>query len=205
VSEAESPHPEEVSPAGDPDPASAAVVTADPGNAASPVWAFTLPLRVPARVDYAIRALTEMAASDGGLITVQRISHAQAIPPKFLRHILAELRRVGLLRSHRGPGAGYALAKSPQEITLEEILRAIEGGLSSVHGVSLEEISYPGAAQPLREVWLAVRSSMSAVLASVTLTDLAQGNLPPAVQALADQPYPPTKAPSPKPTAAVGR
>ena len=205
MSRADPPHPEAANPASDPDPAGAAVIAVDPGNAASPVWAFALPLRVPARVDYAIRALTEMAASDGGLITVQRISHAQAIPPKFLRHILAELRRAGLLRSHRGPGAGYALARSPQDITLEEILRTIEGGLSSVHGVSLEEISYPGAARPLRDVWLAVRSSMSAVLGSVTLADLAQGNLPPAVQALADQPYPPTKAPSPKPRAALGR
>ena len=62
-----------------------------------------------------------MAASDGGLITVQRISRGQAIPPKFLRHILAELRRTGLLRSHRGPGAGYALARPAQDITLEEI------------------------------------------------------------------------------------
>jgi Rrf2 family protein len=171
-----------------------AVIAADPGNTASPVWAFTLPLRVPARVDYAIRALIEMAASDGGLITVQRISRAQAIPPKFLRHILAELKRTGLLRSHRGPGAGYALARSPQDITLEDILRAIEGGLSTVHGTSLDEISYPGAAKPLRDVWLALRSSLSVVLASVTLADLAQGNLPPAVQALAGQPYPPAKA-----------
>jgi hypothetical protein len=73
-----------------------------------------------------------------------------------------------------------------------------------VHGTSLEEISYPGAAEPLRDVWLAVRSSLSAVLASVTLADLARGNLPPAVQALAGQPYPPTKAPSPEAQGSAG-
>jgi Rrf2 family protein len=128
-----------------------------------------------------------MAASGGGPITGPCISHAQAIPPKFLVHILVELRRAGLLRSHRGPAAGYQLARPPADITLEEIIRAIEGDPSSVH----HKISYPGAAEPLRDVWLAVRSSLSAVLASVTLADVARGNLPQAVRALAGRPYPP--------------
>lgn len=162
----------------------------NPGTAASPAGAFDLPLRVSARADYAVRALTEMAASGGGPITAQRLSRAQAIPLKFLLNILAELRRAGLVRSQRGPAAGYALTRPPQNITLEEVIRAIEGDLSGVHGTSLEKISYHGAAEPLRDVWLAVRSSLSAVLASVTLADVAQGNLPQMVRALARRPYP---------------
>jgi Rrf2 family protein len=169
------------------------MIAAEPGNAASPAWAHALPLRVSARADYAIRALIEIAASDGGPLTLQRIVRAQAIPPKFLHQILTELGRAGLLRSHRGRAAGYTLARSPQDINLEEILQAAEGALWSVHGTSLEEISYPGAAEPLRDVWLAARSSLSAVLASVTLANFAQGTLPPAVQALAERPHPPKK------------
>lgn len=172
-------------------------MAANPGRAAAPVGAFDLPLRVSARADYAIRALTEMAASGGGPITAQRLSDAQAIPLKFLLNILAELRRAGLVQSRRGPVAGYALTRPARNVTLEDIIRAIEGDLSGVHGTSLEKIAYPGAAGPLRDVWLAVRSSLSAVLATVTLADIAEGNLPPAVRALARRSYPAAERASP--------
>ncbi len=172
-------------------PDGATAMTAKTSATASPAWSLDLPFRVSARVDYAVRALTEIAASGGAPVTGQRISRAQAIPLKFLQSILAELRRAGLVRSHRGSAAGYELARPPAGITLEEVIQAIVGDLWTVHDTSLEMISYPGAAEPLRDVWLAVRSSMSAVLASVTLADVAQGNLPRAVRALASRPYPP--------------
>lgn len=159
----------------------------------TPSVSFDLPFRVSARADYAIRALAQMAASGGGPITAQRISQAQAIPIRFLRNILDELKRAGLVGSHRGPLAGYELTRPAQHITLEEIIRAVVGDLSSVHGTSLDRLSYFGAAAPLRDVWLAVRSSVSAVLTSVTVADLAKGNLPAAVQKLAQRPYAPTK------------
>ena len=167
-----------------------------PGSAASPTAAYDLPLRVSARTDYAIRALTEMAASDGRPITAQRISRAQAIPPRFLLNILADIRRAGLVRNHRGRAAGYVLARPPAAITLAEIIRVIEGDLSTVHEAAPEEISYLGA-EPLRDVWLAVRSSLSTVLGSVTLADVARGTLPRAVQVLAGQPDPASQSASP--------
>jgi len=163
-------------------------MAANPVGAASPAAAFDSPFRVSARTDYAIRALTEVAASSDGPMTAQRISGAQAIPLAYLLHILTDLRRAGLLRSHRGTIAGYELARPATSVTLAEVIAVIERDLSKP---TLEEISYPGAAAPLRDVWLAVRSSTSTILRSVTLADVAQGTLPPTVQALAVQPHPP--------------
>ena len=160
----------------------------DPAKA-GPAADFDIPLRVSARTDYSIRALTEMAASGGGPITAQRISRAQTIPLAYLMHILTDLRRAGLVRSHRGgPGAGYELARPAMRITLAEVVGVMERDLSKA---ALEEISYPGAAEPLRDVWLAVSSSISTVLGSVTIADVAGGTLPPAVRLLAARPYPP--------------
>lgn len=84
------------------------MTVATPASAASPPADFGFPFRVSARTDYAIRALTEMAASGGGPITAQHISRGQAIPLSYLLNILTDLRRAGLVRSHRGrPGSGY--------------------------------------------------------------------------------------------------
>lgn len=162
----------------------------DPAKAAPPTGDFDLPLRVSAKADYAIRALTEMAASGTGPITAHRISQAQAIPHGFLLNILGELRRAGLIRSHRGSAAGYELARAAAHITLGEIIGIIQRDLSRP---AIEEITYPGVAEPLRDVWLAVRSSLYGVLGSVTLADVAGGNLPQRVQALAAESRPPVQ------------
>jgi Rrf2 family protein len=160
-------------------------MAAIPDSAASRSTPYDLPLRVSARTDYAIRALTELAASGGEPITAQRISLAQAIPLRFLLNILADLRRAGLVRSHRGRAPGYVLTRPPAVVTLAEVIRIIEGDLLRVHEVTPEGVSYPGAAEPLRDVWLAVRSSLSLVLGSVTLADVAGETLPQSVQVLA--------------------
>ena len=165
------------------------MTAADPARPEPTSTDFDLPLRLSAKADYAIRALTEIAASSSGPITARRIAKAQAIPQGFLLNILAELRRAGLLRSHRGPIPGYELARPAAHITLAEVIGIIQRDLSRP---AIEEITYPGAAEPLRDVWLAVRSSLSSVLGSVTLADLAQGSLPPAILTLAKQPDPPT-------------
>jgi Rrf2 family protein len=171
-------------------------MTATRDNAASRTTPYNLPLRVSARADYAIRALTEMAAS-GEPITATRISRAQEIPLRFLLNILADLRRAGLVRNHRGRTTGYVLTRPPAAIILAEIIRSIEGDLLNVNQATPDQISYPGAAKLLREVWLAVRSSLSTVLGSVTLADMARGTLPQAVEILAGRPDPPTDSASP--------
>jgi len=149
-----------------------------------------MPLRVSAKADYAIRALIEIAAAGGGPMTAQRISRAQTIPQGFLLNILGELRRAGLVRSHRRSVAGYELARPAARITLAEVIGTIQRDLSQP---TVEEITYPGAAGPLRDVWLAVRTSLFSILGCVTLADVAAGTLPPAVRALAGQQYPPTQ------------
>ena len=121
-------------------------MAAIPDGAVSRSTPYDLPLRVSARTDYAIRALTELAASGGEPITAQRISLAQAIPLRFLLNILADLRRAGLVRSHRGRAPGYVLTRPPAVVTLADVIRIMEGDLSRVHEVSPEGVSYPGAA-----------------------------------------------------------
>ena len=169
----------------------------NPASPAPPAAVFDFPpFRLSARTNCAIRALTELAASRDGPLTAQYIARAQAIPRSYVAGILTELRRLGLVRSHRGrPGAGYELDRPAARITLAEVIGATERDLSRP---SLDEISYPGAAEPLRDVWLAVRTALSAVLGSVTLADVAGGTLPEAVRLLTAQQHPPAGKASPE-------
>ena len=145
-------------------------------------------MRVSAKVDYAVRACIELAHAGDGPTKGERIAQVQEIPLKFLENILAELRHDGIVHSQRGSEGGYWLARRPAEITLAEIIRAVEGPIANVRGLRPEQVSYTGSAEPLREVWIAVRANLRAVLESVTLEDLAEGNLPREVAELAANP-----------------
>ncbi len=145
-------------------------------------------MRVSAKADYAIRALVELAAGGDGPVKGDRIAQAQQIPIKFLENIMVDLRHAGLVRSLRGIEGGYWLARPAAEINLAQVIRAIDGPLANVRGQRSEELEFAGAAGPLREVWVAVRASLRGVLESVTLADVARGELPPAVEALARDP-----------------
>jgi Rrf2 family protein len=139
-------------------------------------------VRVSAKADYAVRAMVELAAAGDGPVKAERIAQAQEIPLKFLENIMADLRQAALVRSQRGTEGGYWLARPADEITLAQVLRAVEGPLASVRGRRSEEVEYAGSAKPLREV--AVRASLRSVLESVTLADVARGELPRAVETL---------------------
>jgi Rrf2 family protein len=141
-------------------------------------------MRVSAKADYAIRAMVELAAEGGGPVKADGISQAQEIPIKFLENIMSDLRNAGLVRSQRGADGGYWLAKPAGEIDLAQVIRAVDGPLANVRGYRSEEISYSGSAEPLRDVWIAVRASLRAVLERVTLEDVAQRKLPASVAAL---------------------
>lgn len=145
-------------------------------------------MQVTARVDYALRAMAELAAAwgEGGEVAVKgaSISEAQGIPKKFLENILFDLKRSGLVKTRRGAGGGYQLAHPPQEITLADILRAVEGPLANVRNEWPEDVVYEGAAEAIREVWIAVRASLRAVLEEVTLADVVSGELPEPVSRL---------------------
>lgn len=146
-------------------------------------------MRVSAKADYAIRAAAELAAAgDRGPLKAERISDAQEIPIKFLESILLELKHAGIVRSQRGPDGGYTLARPATEISLADVIRAVDGPLANVRGDRPENVSYSGPAARLTDVWIAVRASLRHVLESTSLADLAEGELPDHVQALAKDP-----------------
>lgn len=146
-------------------------------------------MRISAKADYAVRAMAELAAArDGRPMKGDQIAQAQAIPLKFLLNILSELKHARIVRSQRGADGGFQLARPAAEITLAEVIRAVEGPLASVHEVRPEEVTYQGAAESLRDVWIAVRANLRAVLEAVTVADLASGSLPASVKAIVSDP-----------------
>jgi Rrf2 family protein len=146
-------------------------------------------MRVSAKVDYAVRAALELAAAGGdGPVKGERIAQAQGIPLKFLENILLELRHHGLVQSRRGVEGGYWLARPAEEITLAEVIRAVEGPLANVRGIRPESVEYDGPAVRLQEVWIAVRANLRSVLETVTLADVAAGELPRQIAAVTEDP-----------------
>jgi len=128
------------------------------------------------------------AAADEKPVKAERIATAQEIPLNFLENILGELRHAGLVRSHRGAEGGFRLAKDATEITVADVIRAVEGPLASVRGGPPEESEYRGAAEALPRVWIAVRANLRRVVEHVTVADVANGKIPKAIDKLADDP-----------------
>ncbi len=140
-------------------------------------------MRISAKTDYAVRAVVELAAATGEHpVKSERIATAQEIPLRFLENILVQLRQAGIVVSRRGAEGGYRLARPAQEITVADVIRAIDGPLAGVGGERPERLELHGTATPLRDVWVAVRASLRDVLEHVTLADLASGELPEAVR-----------------------
>ena len=141
-------------------------------------------MRITAKADYAVRAAAELAAAeaDGRPVKGEQLASAQGIPQNFLENILTELRRAGIVRTRRGADGGYFLARPASEITVADVLRAVEGPLAAVQGTRPEALSYDGAAAHLPEVWIALRASLRDVLEHVSLHELAAGRLPKVVK-----------------------
>jgi Rrf2 family protein len=145
-------------------------------------------MRVSAKADYAVRAAAELAKAEEGPVKGERLADAQDIPLQFLEHILLELKHHGIIRARRGAKGGYWLARPADDITIADVIRAVEGPIANVQSAPPESISYRGSAEHLQEVWIAVRANLRAVLESVTLEDLVSGELPAVVQHLSDSP-----------------
>jgi Rrf2 family protein len=145
-------------------------------------------MRVSAKADYAVRAMIELAAANGEPVQGEAVAEAQGIPLHFLESILGELRNQELVQSHRDDGGGYALARAPAEITVADIVGGVEGTLASVRGELPQQVPYSGAAEPLQQVWVALRSNVLAVLDQVTLADLVANELPDLVADLSRRP-----------------
>jgi Rrf2 family protein len=146
-------------------------------------------MRISSKADYAVRATAELAATAGqGPVPAERIAKAQSIPLGFLLKILAELHHARIVRSRRGAEGGYELGRPAEEITLADVIRAVEGPLANVHESRPEELTYVGPAEQLQAVWIAVRANLRAVLEAVTVADLASGSLPEALKSIASDP-----------------
>jgi Rrf2 family protein len=145
-------------------------------------------VKISAKADYAVRAAAELAAADERLLKGEAIATAQGIPQHFLENILSDLRHAGLVKSQRGADGGYRLARPAAEVTVADVIRAVEGPLAAVRGEAPEDVGYTGAAAPLQEVWIALRASLRSVVEHVTLADLATGRLPADVARLARDP-----------------
>jgi Rrf2 family protein len=145
-------------------------------------------MRISARVDYALRAAAELAAAGGVPVKGEQIAQRQGIPLKFLENILTELKHAGVVGSQRGREGGYWLARPAEQVGLAEIIRAVDGPLANVRGRRPEQVEFTGPARGLREVWIATRANLRAVLETVTLADVIQGRLPDQVTRLASDP-----------------
>lgn len=145
-------------------------------------------MRISAKADYAVRAAVELAAAGEEPVKGEKLANDQDIPLQFLEHILLELKHARIVRARRGAKGGYWLAKPPEEITLADVIRAVEGPLANIQDIAPEATKYPGNAAQLSDVWVAVRSSLRSVLETVTLADLRDRKLPEHVTELAAEP-----------------
>lgn len=148
-------------------------------------------MRLSARVDYALRAAIELAeagAQERVPVTAEQLASAQQIPSKFLENILVQLRRAGLVRSQRGPVGGHWLARPPAEVSLADVIRAVEGPLANIRGELPEHVDYQGSARSLQQVWIALRAAERGILETVTLEEVAGGKLPSRIRELIEDP-----------------
>jgi len=146
-------------------------------------------MRVSAKADYALRALIEMAArgdgdQNGRPVSAEELGKLQDIPHNFLQAILADLRKAGIVLAQRGQAGGWRLAKPASDVTVADVIRAVDGPLVSVYGLRPEAVSYNERADALQRVWIAARHSLRDVFEQVSVADLATGTLPPAVDRL---------------------
>ncbi len=143
---------------------------------------------ISAKVDYAVRALCTLADAGDHPVTAEALAQSQGLPAKFLESILNDMRRAGLLVSQRGAEGGYRLARAASEISVADVIRPLDGPLAEVRGLRPEAANYEGSAEHLRDVWVAVRASLRAVLEQVTIADIVSGRLPKSVQKLTTDP-----------------
>lgn len=128
------------------------------------------------------------AASSSAPLKAKAIARSQEIPLKFLLNILTDLKHSRIVSSHRGAQGGFQLARPASDITVADVIRAVEGPLASVHEILPEDVAYPSPSKSLQQVWIAVRASLRSVLEAVTIADLASGTLPEPVLTLSSTP-----------------
>jgi Rrf2 family protein len=141
-------------------------------------------MRITAKEDYAVRAAIELAVAAPRTVKRADIASAQDIPANFLENILLEMKKAGIVEAQRGAEGGFRLARPAAEISLADVVRAVSGPLATVRGVRPPALVYGGTAEPLQEVWIALRANIREVLETVTLAHLAARKLPARVHGL---------------------
>lgn len=149
-------------------------------------------MQISARVDYALRALCELAVAweedPKRLVKADELATRQDIPARFLEGILGSVRKAGLVFSQRGAEGGYRLARDPQDISMAEVIRVLDGPLGAVRSEAPEDAEYAGPAAHLRVVWVATRAALRSVLENTSLADVVAGRTSPEVDALLETP-----------------
>ncbi|PVG84296.1 Rrf2 family transcriptional regulator [Nocardioides gansuensis] len=142
-------------------------------------------MRVSAKSDYALRALIEIATrDDGSPVSAEQLGKAQHIPHGFLQAILADMRKADIVVSQRGQSGGWRFARPASQVTVADVIRAVDGPLVSVYGLRPEAVAYGESAQVLQYVWIAARRALRDVFEKVTIQQLADGEVPESVAAL---------------------
>jgi len=132
-------------------------------------------MRISTKGDYATRALQDLAFHYGsGPIPIEKIAGRQSLPVRYLEQLLLTLKRAGLLQSKRGVNGGYSLAKSPDQITLGEILRSVDGPIEPIYclGEAPRDQCAQETACALREVWGEVHRAVTEIVDRTTLQDV---------------------------------
>jgi Rrf2 family protein len=135
-------------------------------------------MRVSAKADYALRALIELGTVELRPMTCEEIAQAQDVPARFLKAVIAQLRRADLVRSQRGCEGGYWLSRPAGEITVGDVVRAVDGPFPTMHGEPVSDPAFVGAALALDQLWRAAAASLENVVDVVTVADLVAGHLP---------------------------
>jgi Rrf2 family protein len=133
-------------------------------------------MRISAKGEYAVKAMLDLALHSGkGLIPIQEIASRQGIPQRYLEQVLLLLKRAGFLTSKRGSAGGYNLMRPAQEITVGEVIRAIEGSLVPLDsGRRRGRGSVQDQSGDLHELWRKVSDAVSEVLDRTTFADLCE-------------------------------
>jgi len=129
-------------------------------------------MKLSTKARYGIRALVDLAVHmDDSPVPIRRIAERQEISEKYLWHLLDYLRTAGIVRSVRGFGGGFVLARGPSEIRLSELYEVLEGPVAIVDCLALEEC-HRAAGCVTQEIWFQVNQAVTKVLESTTLADL---------------------------------
>ncbi len=130
-------------------------------------------MKLSTRGRYGIHAMYDLALNaEGGPQSIKAIAEREGMPEAYLEQLIAVLKREKLVTSTRGAQGGYTLARRPEEITVGEVLRALEGGLSLVDCLDEEDTCGKSCACPSRIVWMKLRDGLNAIVDGITLQDM---------------------------------